>query len=44
MDLKYLNDIADDKLEEFLALAGSLSLCLDSETLGGLNDYTRAEK
>lgn len=44
MDLNYLNSIEPEKLEEYLALAGSLSLCLDSETLDGLNDYSRQEK
>ncbi len=44
MDLSYLNSIEAEKLEEYFALAGSLSLCLDSETLGSLGDYSRQEK
>ena len=44
MDLAYLNTIESEKFEEFLALAGSLNLALDNETLGSLEDYTRQEK
>ena len=44
MDLSYMNQIEVAKLEEFLAVAGTLDLCLSQEAIEGLDEYTRQEK
>lgn len=44
MDLSYLNQIEVEKLEEYLAVAGTLDLCLSQEAVESVEEYSRKEK